>query len=133
MVDTVLLALREHNASAVAFHGAVAERLGLNVTDLKALDLLERTGPCTAGEIATETGLAAASVTALIDRLARKHFVRRHRDPRDRRRVIVSLAPRLRARFAVEFEPLRRAMLERIGRYSEAELRVILSFLGGPK
>jgi DNA-binding MarR family transcriptional regulator len=101
------------------------------VTDLKALDILERTGPRTAGELATDTGLAPASVTALIDRLARRRFVRRHRDPRDRRRVIVALAPRLQARFAVEFEPLRRAMLERIGRYSDADLRVILSFLGG--
>lgn len=126
-----MLALREHNAAAVAFHGAVAARLGLNVTDLKALDILERTGPRTAGELAAATGLAAASVTALIDRLARKRFVRRHRDPRDRRRVIVSLAPSLRERFAIEFEPLRHAMLERISRYSEADLRVIRSFLGG--
>ena len=92
-----MLALREHNAAAVAFHGAVAARFGLNMTDLKALDILERTGPRTAGEIAAETGLAAASVTALIDRLARKRCVRRHR----------------------------------IGRYSDAELRVVLSFLEG--
>ena len=127
----MLLALREHNAAAVGFHGAVAARLGLNVTDLKALDILERTGPRSAGDLATETGLAAASVTALIDRLARKRFVRRHRDPRDRRRVIVELAPFLREQFAVEFEPLRRAALARIGQYNEAELRVILSFLLG--
>jgi DNA-binding MarR family transcriptional regulator len=99
------------------------------VTDLQALDTLERTGPRTAGELATETGLAPASVTALIDRLARQRFVRRHRDPRDRRRVIVEVSPHLRERFQVEFEPLRRAMLERIGRYSDPELRVIWSFL----
>jgi DNA-binding MarR family transcriptional regulator len=129
LTQAVLLALREHNAAAVAFHGAVAARFGLNMTDLKALDILERTGPRTAGEIASETGLAAASVTALIDRLACKRFVRRHRDPRDRRRMIVELSPSLRARFAVAFGPLQRATLERIGRYSDAELRVVLSFL----
>jgi DNA-binding MarR family transcriptional regulator len=128
-MEAVVLALREHNTAAVMFHGAVAARFRLSVTDLKALDLLERVGPLTAGEMATETRLAAASVTSLIDRLARKRFVRRRRDPRDRRRVIVALDPNLSARLAVVFRSLHRSTLERVEQYSDADLRVILSFL----
>lgn len=131
LVEAVLSALRENNTAAVLFHGAVAERFTLSVTDLKALDLLQRTGPLTAGEIAERTGLAAASVTSLIDRLARKRFVRRRRDPADRRRVIVALSPGVEARFAIAFRSLHELTLEHIAHYGTADLAVILSFLTG--
>lgn len=131
MVEAVLWALRENNTSAVLFHGAVAERFGLSVTDLKALDLLQRTGPITAGEIVAHTGLAPASVTSLIDRLARKRFVGRRRDPADRRRVIVALSSGVEARFARAFRSLHERTLAHIAQYREADLVVIRSFLTG--
>jgi DNA-binding MarR family transcriptional regulator len=131
LVEAVLAALRENNTSAVLFHGAVAERFALSVTDLKALDLLQRTGELTAGEIADHTGLAAASVTSLIDRLARKRFVARRRDPADRRRVIVALSPGVEARFAIAFRALHELTLAHIAHYRTADLAVILSFLTG--
>jgi len=127
----VLSALRENNTAAVIFHGAVAARFALSTTDLKALDLLQRAGPLTAGEIANRTGLAAASVTSLIDRLVRKRFVTRRHDQADRRRVLVNLSSGANARFARAFEPLHRLTVQEIERYEDNELRVILSFLTG--
>ena len=53
---------RAYRTAAAMLHGAVADRVGLSATDLKALDLLQRFGGLAAGEIARHTGLATASV-----------------------------------------------------------------------
>lgn len=66
------------------FHSTIAGLLDLHPTDYKVLGILERSGPMSAGEIARHAGLAAASVTNLIDRLDQKGFVRRVADPADR-------------------------------------------------
>ena len=68
-----------------------AERIGINVTDLNCLNIVALAGPMTAGELARETGLTTASITGVLDRLEEGGFVRRERDPKDRRRVIVKL------------------------------------------
>jgi len=82
---------RAQSAATVMFHTAVAARQGLSATEEKALDLLERHGPLTAGELARHSGLAPASVTGLINRLERKGFARRVRNPNDRRSVLVEI------------------------------------------
>ena len=63
------------------FHQAIADRLGLNVTDHKCIDLLLMKGPLTAGELAGMTGLTTGAITAVIDRLEKAGFVRREDDP----------------------------------------------------
>jgi DNA-binding MarR family transcriptional regulator len=120
---------REHSDATVLFHAAVAGQLGLNATDHKTMSLLERVGPLTAGEIAERTGLATPSVTALVDRLAQRGFVRRVRDPRDRRRVIVEPAPEGIAKVAPYFESPRHALDELFSRYTAEQLGAILDFL----
>ncbi|HEY1960358.1 MAG TPA: MarR family transcriptional regulator [Polyangiaceae bacterium] len=127
----LLAASREYSTAAVVLHGLVAERFGLSATDVKALDVLQRRGPLTAGDIATATGLATASVTALVDRLEKKRLVRRTRAREDRRKVIVELTPTMHARVAPLFEPLERRMKKRMARYSVAELALIAAFMRG--
>src|SRR5262249_50700012 len=80
---------REHSDATVLFHSTMASLLDLHPTDYKALSMVERSGAMSAGEIAQYSGLAAASVTNLIDRLERKGFVRRAPDAPDRRRGMV--------------------------------------------
>ncbi len=75
---------------SVLFHHAVADRLGLNVSELNCLGILESTGPTTAGALAGQTGLTTGAITGALDRLEAAGYVRRERDPQDRRRVIVS-------------------------------------------
>lgn len=120
---------REHSGAVVMFHTAVAAHLGLNATDSKVLDLLERHGPLTAGRLGELTGLAPASVTGVLDRLEARGHVRRERDPEDRRRVVVELA----GGSAQAVEPLFDDFLSdlrRINRrYSADELAVILDWL----
>src|SRR4029453_18469712 len=85
LLEQLALAGRASSAATVMFHTTVAARQGLSASEEKALDLLERSGPLTAGDLARQSGLAPASVTALINRLEAKGFARRVQNPTDRR------------------------------------------------
>ncbi len=124
-----MFAGREYSTAAVMFHNAVAERFSLSVTDLKALDVLQRRGGMTAGAIAVHTGLATASVTSLIDRLEKKRLVRRIRNPNDRRHVVVELTSKLEKTIAPLFESLSKRMLMRFKSYSDEQIALIRDFL----
>ena len=124
-----LLAVRR-NGSIIQLLGQVAaERIGINVTDLNCLNIVALTGPMTAGELARQTGLTTASITAVLDRLEQGGFVRRERDPKDRRRVIVTLNPGPGLReIGPTFGPLVRAWRAAAASYSDEELRLLLGF-----
>ena len=120
---------REHSNVIVMFHTALAAQLGLNATDSKTLDLLEREGPMSPGEIARRTQLAPASVTGLLDRLPRRGLVRRHADPHDGRRQLVEIERRHVPQFEALFEGLTTALAELYDGYSTQELALILDWL----
>jgi DNA-binding MarR family transcriptional regulator len=120
---------REHSDATVLFHGVMANLLDLHPTDYKTLGILERLGPMSAGEIASHSGLATASVTNLLDRLERKGFVRRVRDVTDRRRVLVEpVMDRLTAG-RERFASTRRSLARLVEQYSTRDLAVITDFL----
>jgi DNA-binding MarR family transcriptional regulator len=106
----------------------LADHIGISSTDLECLDILDLHGPITAGRLAELTGLATGSVTALVDRMERAGWVRRARDPRDRRRVIITLVPEQVRVVFPHFAPLARAMAELLARYSDDELALIVDF-----
>src|SRR5262245_23033256 len=119
---------RRASAQGVLFGQAVADRLGINHSDLESLDLLRWAGPVTAGRLAELTGLTTGAVTRMIDRLERDGFVRREPDPADRRRVIVRPIPAAEQRVAPLYEPLGRAMQAVTDRYTDDQLAVLLDF-----
>lgn len=122
------MAGREQSNAAVMYHSALAERLGLGTTEEKTLDLLQRLGPLTAGELGQHTGLAPATVSGLIDRLEAKELVRRVRDTKDRRRVIVEVEHARLAGFAELFEPFLTRLAAVYDRYTDDELELILDW-----
>src|SRR3954468_4449795 len=71
----------------------VADYLGLNRTDTRCLDIVERLDGVSAGRLATEAGLSTGAVTTVLDRLERAGYARWVQDPGDRRRVLVELTP----------------------------------------
>ena len=129
LLKEVAQAGREHSDATVLFHATVADLLDLHPTDYKALGILVRKGPLSAGEIARETGLATASVTNLIDRLERKGFVQRRPDPGDRRRIRVEPVHERLAGADDIFASSVRSLAELLDRYSDEELAVIADFL----
>jgi DNA-binding MarR family transcriptional regulator len=115
----------------VMFHQAVADRLGMNLTDYKALGILVDTGPITAGRLAEITGLTTGAVTGIVDRLERSGLVRRERGSEDRRKVIIEAIQTPEHEHAARgiFAPLVRAVEEDLAGYSEHQLALILEFM----
>ena len=124
-----LLAMRRAGSIMQLLGQVSAERIGINVTDLNCLNIVALTGPMTAGDLARATGLTTASITGVLDRLEEGGFIRRERDPKDRRRVIVNLkaGPGLRE-IAPTFGPLVKAWRATAAGYSDEELRLLLEF-----
>ena len=123
--------LRDLTSRVLLVHQAIAERLGLGLSDLKALDLAGWAGgPVTAGRIAEVTGLSTSAVTALLDRLEGAGFIERHRDAADRRRVFVTSTGKREREVLAAFQPLQRATQELLARYNTGELELITGFLG---
>jgi DNA-binding MarR family transcriptional regulator len=103
--------------------------LGINRTDSRCIDIVHRAGRISAGRLAEEAGLTSGALTAVVDRLERKGYLRRVPDPEDRRRVLVEVTELLERR-AME---LWGVMAERgtplLARFSTAELQAVLRFL----
>src|SRR5919197_5711414 len=91
LVAAAGMASQAYQRSTHALDDAVAERLGLNRTDLRCLDWLFD-GPKSAGQLAAATALSSAATTALLDRLEQRGLVRRVPDPTDRRKVLVEMS-----------------------------------------
>jgi DNA-binding transcriptional ArsR family regulator len=110
---------------------AAADRIGLNATDLNCLNILSFAGQMTAGELARATGLTTASITGVADRLEEAGYVRRERDPQDRRRVVIRLVfPRALSDVAPVFLPLIQGWQGVVDHYTDDELRLIVDFYG---
>jgi DNA-binding MarR family transcriptional regulator len=130
LLDRLMTAGRAQSAATVLFHSTVAALQGLSATEEKALDLLDRFGPMTAGELAERSGLAPPSVTGLINRLERKGFARRVPNPGDRRSVLVEVDPeRVFASMAPLFEDWVGSLHELYAGYTDEQLELILHFL----
>ncbi|HLW00515.1 MAG TPA: MarR family transcriptional regulator [Ktedonobacterales bacterium] len=84
--------MRQFTEINASFFRVAATRLGIAVTDMQVLDLLDLIGPATAGQLAELTGLTTGAITRILDRLEEARLVRRERDQRDGRKVIVRLA-----------------------------------------
>jgi DNA-binding MarR family transcriptional regulator len=128
VIEQLMTAGRELSTAAVMFHAAVAAKVGLTPIEEKALDLLERFGPLTAGELGHRAKLAPASVTGLINRLERKGFARRLPHPQDRRSVLVEVTPHREAQMNPLYDDLTRALGDLFSRYSDEQLDTILHF-----
>ena len=114
----------------VAFDKLAATRLGVSVTDLHCLNIVESRHGLTAGELAVESGLTTGAVTAVIDRLERAGFARRAHDERDRRKVLIEVTPAFYARADEIWGPAAADWQRMLGdRFSEAELATIVAFL----
>jgi DNA-binding MarR family transcriptional regulator len=119
---------RSQNATD-RFDQAVADALGLNRTDMRCLDVLQREGPVSAGRLAEATGLTSGAMTAALDRLERAGYASRLRDESDRRRVLVELTPQI-LTDAEGFYSEHIAQSERLyQRYTEAQLELLLEFV----
>lgn len=113
----------------VRFYDAVADQLGLHITDLTCIGTLRDRRRATAGELATELGLTTGAVSRMLDRLDRAGFVRRLPDTKDRRRVIVELVPEAESSVVGLFAGHAAQITESAVDLSDAQLAFLLGYL----
>ncbi|MGW4326596.1 MarR family winged helix-turn-helix transcriptional regulator [Nocardia sp. NPDC004573] len=127
-LDVALTIAAQRSATdAVMMHQAVADRLGLHVTDLRCLNLLRLGGPATAGELATQTGLTTGAITRMIDRLLKAGYVHRAHDEQDRRRVIISVVQEKIDEIAPHYEILAREFGAAMQDFTAEQMELVLS------
>jgi DNA-binding MarR family transcriptional regulator len=126
--DQVLEQFREMTGQSIVLSAAIARHAGISPADLEVLGAIEQRGPLTAGELARLTGLSAAAVTGLIDRLERARVAERRPDPADRRRVLVAVAQGA-ERIAELYGSLERDARRVLDGRSARELKTISAFL----
>lgn len=116
---------------ALVFHDAVAERLGINPTDLRCLEIAAVEEPLTPTRLAEVAGLTSGAVTGVLDRLEAAGLVRREADPADRRRLVVRVIPERREEVAKLYAPFL-DVVERPPHALDAETRRALAdYLNG--
>lgn len=111
-----------------------AQRNGLHPTDLRALICLldaARSGtPATPGWLGRQLGLNSAGTTAVVDRLERLGHVRRTRDVRDRRRVLLAVDEQAVALGCSFFGPLITEVAAAVRTtFTDSELATVQRFL----
>ncbi|MEV3856242.1 MarR family transcriptional regulator [Streptomyces sp. NPDC050095] len=120
---------RDHSAATIMFHTAVSASQGLNPTESKTLDLLAKHGPLTAKDLVAHTGLAPASVTGLVDRLASKGYVRRAKHATDKRRVVIELDREKISELSAFFDDWAKDVVAACDGFTTEELRTVTRFL----
>jgi DNA-binding MarR family transcriptional regulator len=124
------LLTRAVDAPAVVLHLALAERLGLNATDLLGLQLVAEDGETTPGRLAQVAGLTTGAITGILDRLEAARLIERSSDPADRRRVTVRLTDRRLDELLAILQPLADADEALLAERPAAERSAIGEYLG---
>jgi DNA-binding MarR family transcriptional regulator len=127
--EKLIYEVRRSQNATDRFDQAVADAIGINRTDLRCLDVIQREWPVAAGRLADQTGLTTGAITTVLDRLERAGYARRVRDPNDRRRVLVE--PTLDAlEGAGDLYAEHVALSERsYKRYTEQQLELLLEWV----
>ena len=127
-IQNIVDKFREMSTEAVMFHQALADELGLYITDHKCMDIVHRFGAMPAGRLGEMTGLTTGAITGMIDRLEKASYVRRTNDPKDRRKTIVEPIrnKKLERRIEMTFAPLHKRMHKVLSSYSDKELTFLL-------
>lgn len=128
LAEELISLARAHEAANDAFDEVACQKLGINRTDLRCLNVVDNKGPMTAGHLAELSGLTTAAVTSVLDRLERSGYARRVRDLEDRRQVFVELTPLLAERAGPIWSPLADEAMAEMERMSVEELKGVIEF-----
>lgn len=129
-VAAVRVLMRELGAELSQLGHRVGGRTGLRDVDLAALDLLGRQGPVSPSALARDLQVHPATMTGILDRLEGDGWVKRERDPADRRSVLIHPVAS-RAREMMEHYAGMNGAIEAIAAtYSTEQRAIIADFLG---
>ncbi|MFO0549857.1 MAG: MarR family transcriptional regulator [Polyangiaceae bacterium] len=129
LAEEVTQAGRELSSRTMLYQQALAERAGLTVSDWRSLDLITRAeDSLTPGQLAERINLSTGAITGVLDRLERAGYVRREKDPKDRRQVLVHVVDARTRELEPIQAPLAHAMHELCASYSNEELELVRDY-----
>lgn len=91
--EEVIEQLRRMHLSTEALFDVMASRYGVNRTDLRCLEILNREGAMSAKSLAEHSALSPAAITKVADRLNAAGYIVQRTDPADRRAHVLSVSP----------------------------------------
>ena len=129
LVHELVAATRASQVATDKMDDAGSRALGVNRTDGRCLDVIQQTGRISAGELAERAGLTSGSVTAVIDRLEAKGFVRRVADPEDRRKVLLEVTEEMQHRALELWGPLAHRGIPHLEKLSVDEIELLIRYM----
>ena len=120
--------VRRSQSASQQMDEAAHRAMGINASDGRCLDVIDRRGRISAGQLAVEAGLTTGAITAVLDRLEARGYVRRVPDPNDRRRILVEVTEEQRQLAYRLYGPLHEMTDGWIERLDEKELRLLIEF-----
>jgi DNA-binding MarR family transcriptional regulator len=121
--------LREFLRVSDDFERRLGRDLGVNPTDLQAMEHLIESGPLSPSEIAARLGVTTAAATTIVDRLTRVGHVHRQSNEHDRRGVLVVPEPGSIRRALGVIMPMVQEVDGALRDFDEAEQRAITAYL----
>ncbi|MEV8441936.1 MarR family transcriptional regulator [Actinosynnema sp. NPDC051121] len=130
-VTAIKDALRELRNQLSLLNHQVSRRLELKDVDLDCLELVQRHGPMTPGELARLAGVHPATLTGILDRLQRAGWIARERDPdaADRRAVTVRALKDRTGELFTLYAGMNSSLDGLFDGYDDAELALLADFL----
>jgi DNA-binding MarR family transcriptional regulator len=116
-------------SATVLFQVAVADQLGLQVSDLHCFNLVSSGLATTPTQIAERMGLTTGAVTKMLDRMEGHRLVRREADPHDRRRLIVRAVDDRADELAELYAPMAGFLAGQLAGRSADQLRFLVEFV----
>ena len=124
-----LVALRRMLRATEMHSRSLARASGLTTAQMLALQVVGETGVSTPKAIAARLGVSQATMTALLDRLAEKSLVERHRSEQDRRQTNVVLTAAGRETLDRAPDPLQDQFIEAFDALEDWEQAMIVAAL----
>lgn len=123
--------LRDLRSQLAMLNQQVSTRVALKGPDLDCFDVIGRHGPLTPSDLSRRTGIHPATLTGILDRLERGHWISRRRDPQnsDRRTVRVQALTERNRELIGHYAGMSTAMDEVCTDYTADQLELISEFL----
>lgn len=125
----MIVQLRSFSAGAILFNQKVADCIGLHLTDMQCMNLLDMLGTSTPGKLAECMGLTTGGVTVMLDRLEKAGCVKREPNPDDRRSVLVRVNARKMEKIDVYYAGLAKELDAYILTVPQSDLETVVDFL----
>jgi DNA-binding MarR family transcriptional regulator len=123
--DSILRSLRRISRAVDVYSRRLSATYNLTAPQLVCLRTLALSEARTPSQLAKEAALSQATVTGILDRLERRGLVHRHRDEKDRRKVILEVSEQGRELMQAAPPPLQERFASRLAELPEAQQKEI--------